>query len=186
MLLLTLHPASPTFAFAPGGTCWFITPGQGADQPHSSGRAAGSCCPHTAWLIRLSYNQRAYLLLELSQDSCFLSSQPWARDCPGLCSDPSTTCLSHPGTDFHQGTSQTLGQAGRLCCSRAALLNSTGAANLTVHSDLLPTRTAVSAPIPAPQLHREPRQVLASFLQAGFAPFPTGGEEHGAPAVPCA
>lgn len=67
MLLLTLQPDFPTFPFAPGGTCCFIITGQGADQPHSSGGAVGSCCPHTAWLIRLSYNQRAYLLLELSQ-----------------------------------------------------------------------------------------------------------------------
>lgn len=67
VLLLTLQPGFPTFPFAPGETCCFIIAGQGADQPHSSGRAVGSCCPHTAWLIRLSYNQGAYLLLELSQ-----------------------------------------------------------------------------------------------------------------------
>lgn len=67
VLLLPLLPDFPTFPFAPGGTCCFIITGQGADQPHSSGRAVRSCCPHAAWLIRLSCNQRAYLLLELSQ-----------------------------------------------------------------------------------------------------------------------
>lgn len=92
----------------------------------------------------------------------------------GLCSDPSsTTCLSDPGTDFHQDTTQTPVQAGQLPCSQAALPNSTKAANLTLLGSLMPTGTAVSASDLAPQLQTESWQVLASFPQAGFAPAPS-------------